>query len=86
MIIKFNCYKSITFLKITQFVNDLYDYELTGEVKIEENEDKEEITTIVIDEDQVSVDEKTEEKMEDVYKPLVSYEISDNEEIETIVV
>ena len=41
---------------------------------------------MVIDEDQNSVDEKTEEKMEDVSKPLVSYEISDEKEIETIVV
>ena len=29
---------------------------------------------------------KTEEKMEDVSKPLVSYEISNKEEIETILV
>ena len=69
-----------------QFVNELYDYEFTGEVKIEESEDEEEITAMVIDEDQGNVDEKTNEKMEDVSKPLVSYEISDEEEIETIVV
>ena len=41
---------------------------------------------MVIDEDQDSVDEKTEQKMEDVSKPLVSFEISDEEEIEMIVV
>ena len=69
-----------------QFVNELYDYEFTEEVKIEESEDEEEITAMVIDEDQGNVDEKTNEKMEDVSKPLVSYEISDEEEIETIVV
>ena len=45
-----------------QFVNELYDYELTGEVKIEESEDEEEIPTIVIDQDQDNVDEKMEEK------------------------
>ena len=32
-----------------EFVNELYDYELTGEVKIEESEDEEEIPTTVID-------------------------------------
>ena len=32
-----------------EFVNELYDYELTGEFKIEESEDEEEIPTIVID-------------------------------------
>ena len=41
---------------------------------------------MVIDEDRDNVDEKPEEKMEDVYKPLVSYEISNEEEIETIVI
>ena len=41
---------------------------------------------MVIDEDQDSVDEKAEEKLKDVFKPLVSYEISEVEEIETIVV
>ena len=46
-----------------QFVNELYYYELTWEVKIEESE----------------------EKLKDVTKPLVSCEISDEEEIETIV-
>ena len=69
-----------------QFVNELQDYGLTGEVKVEESEDEEEISVMVIDEDQDSVYEKTEEKMEDVSKPLVSYEISGEEEIETIVV
>ena len=40
---------------------------------------------MVIDEDQDSVAEKTEEKKDDS-KPLVSVEISDEEEIETIAV
>ena len=40
---------------------------------------------MVIDDDQNSVDEKTEEKMEDVSEALVSYEISDKEEIDTFV-
>ena len=73
MILKFSCSKSITFLKIKQFVNKLFVYEFTGEVKIEEIEDEEEIPTMVLDEDQDNVDEKTEEKMKDVSKPLVSY-------------
>ena len=39
------------------------------------------------DEDQDCVDETTEEKMEDISRPLASYGInSDEEEIETIVV
>ena len=49
-------------------------------------EDEEEILAMVIDEDQDSVDEKTEEKIEDVSKPLILYEINDKKEIETIVV
>ena len=73
MILKFSCSKSITFLKIKQFVNKLFVYEFTGEVKIEEIEDEEEIPAMVLDEDQDNVDEKTEEKMKDVSKPLVSY-------------
>ena len=35
-----------------QFVNEIYDYEFTGEVNIEESEDEEGILTMVIDEDQ----------------------------------
>ena len=34
----------------------LYDYEFTGEVKIEESENDEEIPTIAVDEDQGSVE------------------------------
>ena len=49
-------------------------------------EDEEEILAMVIDEDQDRIDEKTEEKIEDVSKPLISYEINDEKEIETIVV
>ena len=45
-----------------QFVNDQYDYESTGESKIKENEDEEEIPTMVIDKDQ---DVKTKGKIED---------------------
>ena len=43
-----------------QLVNEMYKYEFTREVKIEQSEDEEEIPTRVIDEDQDSVDEKTE--------------------------
>ena len=39
---------------------------------------------MIRDEDQVSVYEKADEKMEDASKPLVSFESSDEEEIETI--
>ena len=68
-----------------KFVNEMHNYQFTGEVQIEESEDEEEIPTMVIDDDQNSVDEKTEEKMEDVSEALVSYEISDKEEIDTFV-
>ena len=53
-----------------------HQYKFTGEVKIEESEDEEEILTMVKAIDQDSVDEKSEENMEDVSKLLVSYEIS----------
>ena len=60
-----------------KFVNELYDYELLGKIKIKQSGDEKEIPTMVIDEDQDSIEEKTKEKMKDVSKPLVSYEISD---------
>ena len=41
---------------------------------------------MVMDKDQNNVDEKTEVKMEDVSKPLVSYEIRDKVETEMILV
>ena len=52
----------MTFLKMKQFVNELYDYEFTGEVKINKTEDEEEISAVVIDEDQDTMGEKSEEK------------------------
>ena len=52
----------MTFLKVKQFVNELYDYEFTGEVKINKTEDEEEISTVVIDEDQDTMGEESEEK------------------------
>ena len=64
--------------------NELCDYEFIRKVKIEESKDKEEMPTMVIDEDQGSDDVKTEEKVEDVFKPIVSYEISDEEEISKV--
>ena len=64
--------------------NELWDYEFIRKVKIEESKDKEEMPTMVIDEDQDSDDVKTEEKVEDVFKPIVSYEISDEEEISKV--
>ena len=64
--------------------NELCDYEFIRKVKIEESKDKEEMPTMVIDEDQDSDDVKTEEKVEDVFQPIVSYEISDEEEISKV--
>ena len=58
-----------------KFVNEMHNYQFTGEVQIEESEDEEEIPTMVTDDDQDSVDEKTEEKMEDVSEALVSYKL-----------
>ena len=58
-----------------EFVSELQDHQFTGKIKIKESEDKEEILTIFIDEDQ---DKKIE--------PLVEYKINDKEEIRTIAV
>ena len=55
LIIEFNCFKLVTFLKMRQFVSELYDYEFNGEAKIDESEDEEEMLTMVIDEDQDSL-------------------------------
>ena len=63
-----------------KFVNELYDYELRGKIKIKQSGDEKEIPTMVIGEDQDSIEEKTKEKMKDISKPLVSYEISDEKE------
>ena len=52
----------------------------------ERKEAEEEIPTMIKDEDQDGLDEKTEEKMEDVSKLQVLYQIGDKHEIETIVV
>ena len=41
---------------------------------------------MIKDEDQDGLDEKTEEKMEDISKLQVLYQIGDKHEIETIVV
>ena len=62
LILQFNCSKSIKFFKLKQFVIELHDYEFSGEVKIEANEDEEEIPTMVIDKDQDILDEQTEGK------------------------
>ena len=67
--LKFNCSKSITFLQTKQLVIELYDYEFTVEVKIEESEDDKGTPTMVIDENQDSLDEKTEEKWKMFLKP-----------------
>ena len=52
----------------------------------ERKEAEEEIPTMIKNEDQDGLDEKTEEKMEDVSKLQVLYQIVDKHEIETIVV
>ena len=59
-----------------QLVNELYDYELTGEVKIKESEDDEKILTMVIDEDQDNVAKKAEEKMG---KMFLNHQFHENE-------
>ena len=51
-----------------KFFNELYEHEFSGEVKVKEKKYKEQILAMVIDEDQDSVYEKTEEDMEDVSK------------------
>ena len=51
-----------------KFFNELYEHEFNGEVKVKEKKYKEQILAMVIDEDQDSVYEKTEEDMEDVSK------------------
>ena len=55
LIIKFNCFKLVTFLKVKKIVSELHDYEFNGEAKIRESEDEDEMLTMVIDEDQDSV-------------------------------
>ena len=69
-----------------QFFNELCDYEFTGEVKVDEYEEEEDIQIMVKDEDQNRLDEKAKQKMGDVSKPLVSYEIRGKKEKETTVV
>ena len=69
-----------------QFFNELCDYEFTGEVKVDEYEDEEDIPIMVKAEDQNRLDEKAKQKMGDVSKPLVSYEIRGKKEKETTVV
>ena len=51
-----------------KFFSELYEHEFNGEVKVKEKKYKEQILAMVIDEDQDSVYEKTEEDMEDVSK------------------
>ena len=51
-----------------KFFNELYEHEFNEEVKVKEKKCKEQILAMVIDEDQDSVYEKTEEDMEDVSK------------------
>ena len=51
-----------------KFFNELYEHEFKEEVKVKEKKYKEQILAMVIDEDQDSVYEKTEEDMEDVSK------------------
>ena len=48
LILKFNCSKSVTLLKMKRYVDKLYDYEFTREIKIEESEDEKEIPIVVI--------------------------------------
>ena len=66
-------------------IHELYDYEYTGEGKSEESEEEEdEIPTFVDDDEE---DEKSNNnETEEVRVPaIVSYEISDEEELDIIV-
>ena len=48
LILKFNSSKSVTLLKMKQYVDKLYDKEFTRQIKIEESEEEEEIPIMVI--------------------------------------
>ena len=74
----------MTFLKMKKFISELYDYEYTGEGKSEESEEEDEIPTFVDDDEE---DEKSNNnETEEVRVPaIVSYEISDEEELDIIV-
>ena len=80
LMLTFKCPKSTTFLRMKKFISELYDYEYMGEVKSEESEEEDEIPTFV-DQDDDEEDEQT-----GVRAPaIVSYEISDEEEVDVIV-
>ena len=66
-----------------KFISELYDYEYAGEGKSEESEE-DEIPTFVDDDEE---DEKSNNnETEEVRVPaIVSYEISDKEELDIIV-
>ena len=84
LMLTFKCTKSITFLKMKKFISELYDYKYTGEAKSEESEEEDEIATFVDDDEE---DEKSNNnETEEVRVPtIVSYEISDEEELDIIV-
>ena len=67
-----------------KFISEFYDYEYTGEGTFEESEKEDEIPTFMDDNEQ---DEKSDNnETEEVRVPaIVSYEISDEEELDIIV-
>ena len=67
-----------------KFISELCDYEYTGEGKSEESKEEDEISTFVDDDEE---DEKSNNnETEEVRVPaIVSYEISDEEELDIIV-
>ena len=66
-----------------KFLSELYDYEYTGEGKSEDSEEEDEIPPFVDDDEE---DEKSNNnETEKVRAPaIVSYEISDEEELDII--
>lgn len=69
-----------------QVVNELQDYEFTGKVKIKEMKMKKKYLQCLQMKMKMMQMKKVTLKMEDVPKSLVSYEISDKLEIESIAV
>ena len=67
-----------------KFISELYDYEYTGEAKSEDSEEEDEIPIFGNDDEE---DEKSNNiETEEVRVPaIVSYEISDEEELGIIV-
>ena len=84
LMLTFKFTKSITFLKMKKFISELYDYEYTGEGKSKESEEEDEIP-IFVDDDEEDKKSNNNETKEVRVPAIVSYEISDEEELDIIV-